>query len=363
LIRSQNPLRMTSSSCRSVLFDAFSAQGDEFARALLTAGLQGFVELQGIDKYVGDMISLVANMQENFMKEDVFLQVTPQPKMKIFGDVHGQFNDLFKLLDAAGPPGPNNQYLFLGDYVDRGKQSLETMCFLLYLKAFFPGEVYLLRGNHECASINRDYGFYDECKTRLPGGVKVWKRFTDMFNRLPVAALVGGKIFCVHGGLSPELTQLEQVAYIMRPTDVPETGLLCDLLWSDPSHVQTDNPDVRLEGWDYNKRGVSFTFGTDIVREFCSAHNIDLLVRAHQVVEDGYEFFADQRCITVFSAVNYCGEFDNKGAILSVESNASGELICSLDIIQPKHLTTTAMRASYADVEKRLRLTKRKQST
>jgi len=346
-------------SCRAVLRDIFYSNREPFAIELLNAGIAGEVELRAIDRYAENMTNLVMRMQEVFLAEDVFLQITPQPKIKIFGDVHGQFNDLFKLLDAAGPPGPDNQYLFLGDYVDRGKQSLETMCFLLFLKTYYPNEVHLLRGNHECASINRDYGFYDECKNRLSSnGVKVWRRFTDMFNRLPVAALVGGKIFCVHGGLSPELTQLEQVAYILRPTDVPETGLLCDLLWSDPSHVQTDNPDARLEGWDYNKRGVSFTFGTDIVKEFCETHKIDLLVRAHQVVEDGYEFFADQRCITVFSAVNYCGEFDNKGAILSVDGS-TGELVCSLDIIQPRHLATTAMRASYAALEVRTRLSKR----
>ncbi len=130
-----------------------------------------------------------------------------------------------------------------------------------------------LRGNHESASINRIYGFYDECKRRY--NVKMWKTFTDCFNCLPVAAIVEEKIFCCHGGLSPDLHSMEQIRRIARPTDVPDAGLLCDLLWSDP--------DKDVQGWGENDRGQSFTFGADVVSKFLNRHDLDLICRAHQV--------------------------------------------------------------------------------
>ena len=131
----------------------------------------------------------------------------------------------------VGFPGTNN-FLFLGDYVDRGKQSLETICLLLAYKIKFPENFFLLRGNHECASINRIYGFYDECKRRY--NLKLWKIFTEVFNQLPVAALIEDRILCMHGGLSPDLTDINSIKKILRPTDIPDSGMLCDLLWSDP---------------------------------------------------------------------------------------------------------------------------------
>ena len=214
--------------------------------------------------------------------------------IKIVGDIHGQYYDLLRLFEFGGFP-PDANYLFLGDYVDRGKQSLETICLLLAYKIKYPENFFLLRGNHECAAINRIYGFYDECKRRY--NIKLWKTFTDCFNCLPVAAVVDEKIFCVHGGLSPEHHSMDQIRRLMRPTDVPDAGIICDLLWSDP--------DKELEGWGENDRGVSFTFGSDVVTKFLKKHDLDLVCRAHQVVEDGYEFFAKRRLVTIFSAPNY----------------------------------------------------------
>jgi serine/threonine-protein phosphatase PP1 catalytic subunit len=209
--------------------------------------------------------------------------------------------------------------LFLGDYVDRGKHSLETICLLLAYKIKYPYNFFILRGNHECASINRIYGFYDECKRRY--NIKLWKTFTDCFNCLPIAAIIDEKIFCMHGGLSPDLKTMEQIRRIVRPTDVPDTGLLCDLLWSDP------NKDIT--GWGENDRGVSYTYGPDIVTSFLKRQDLDLICRAHQVVEDGYEFFAKRQLVTLFSAPNYCGEFDNAGAMMSVDET----LMCSFQVI------------------------------
>ncbi|KAK1258268.1 Serine/threonine-protein phosphatase PP1 [Acorus gramineus] len=228
------------------------------------------------------------------------------------GDIHGQYSDLLRLFEYGGFP-PKSNYLFLGDYVDRGKQSLETICLLLAYKIKYPENCFLLRGNHECSSINRIYGFYDECKRRF--NVRLWKVFTDCFNCLPVAAVIDEKILCMHGGLSPELNNLDQIRNIKRPIDVPDSGLLCDLLWSDPSK------DVR--GWGMNDG--------DKVMEFLQTHDLDLICRAHQVVEDGYEFFADRQLVTIFSAPNYCGEFDNAGAMMSFDNT----LMCSFQILKP----------------------------
>lgn len=259
--------------------------------------------------------------------------------VKIVGDVHGQYTDLIRLFEMCGFP-PNANFLFLGDYVDRGKQSLETILLLFCYKLKFPENFFLLRGNHECANVTRVYGFYDECKRRC--NIKVWKTFVDTFNCLPIAAIVAGKIFCVHGGLSPSLTHMDDIRHIARPTDVPDYGLLNDLLWSDPADMETD--------WEANERGVSYCFGKKVIMEFLQRHDFDLVCRAHMVVEDGYEFFNDRILVTVFSAPNvrlwrgetcslysllmrwqYCGEFDNWGAVMSV----SDELLCSFELLKP----------------------------
>ncbi|KAM3186365.1 Serine/threonine-protein phosphatase PP1-gamma catalytic subunit A [Hymenolepis weldensis] len=295
--------------------------------------------------------TLTIKARDIFLQQPTLLEL--EAPVKICGDVHGQYYDLLRLFEYGGfPPAAN--YLFLGDYVDRGKQSLETICLLLAYKIKFPENFFLLRGNHECASINRIYGFYDECKRRY--NIKLWKLFTDCFNCLPIAAIIDEKIFCCHGGLSPELHSMDQIRKLQRPVDVPDQGLLCDLLWSDP--------DKDVVSWGENDRGVSYTFGSDIVVKFLAKHDFDLICRAHQkliakwywpqlfplnysntsihngvetlppltflthVVEDGYEFFAKRQLVTLFSAPNYCGEFDNAGALMSVDES----LVCSFQV-------------------------------
>eukprot|EP00980_Cylindrotheca_fusiformis_P018490 scaffold6124_cov122-Cylindrotheca_fusiformis.AAC.9 len=271
-----------------------------------------------VDLSVQDATSLCNQAREVFMQQPMLLELGAP--IKICGDVHGQYTDLLRLFEYGGFP-PEANYLFLGDYVDRGKQSLEVVCLLFAYKIKYPENFFLLRGNHECAGINRIYGFYDECRRRF--SVKMWKQFCNTFNCLPCCAVVDDKIICMHGGLSPELSQMEQIANIARPCDVPDTGLLCDILWADP--------DPTITGWGENDRGVSFTFGGDVVRQFLRRHDLDLVVRAHQVVEDGYEFFAGRELVTVFSAPNYCGEFDNAGAMMTVDDT----LMCSFQILKP----------------------------
>jgi serine/threonine-protein phosphatase PP1 catalytic subunit len=238
----------------------------------------------------------------------------------VVGDIHGQYHDLLRLFEFGGFP-PSSNYLFMGDYVDRGKQSLEVMILLLVYKLKYPENFFMLRGNHECAAITRIYGFYDECKRRY--SIKAWKMFCDVFNKLPFVGLIDDKIFCVHGGLSPEIHSMDQIKAIQRPTDVPDVGIVCDFLWSDP--------DQEIVGWAESDRGVSYIFGPDIVAQFLKKHDFDIVVRAHQVVADGYEFFAGRKLVTVFSAPNYCGEFDNAGAMMLIDE----QLTVSFKILKP----------------------------
>jgi serine/threonine-protein phosphatase PP1 catalytic subunit len=261
---------------------------------------------------------LIIKAKVIFMEQPVFIEL--ESPINICGDTHGQFYDLLRLFDCGGEP-PKANYLFLGDYVDRGKNSIETISLLLAYKIRYKENFFLLRGNHESENINKIYGFFDECKRRY--SVKLWKLFSDCFNSLPIAALINDKIICMHGGLSPDLQTLEQLKKIVRPTEIPDDGLLCDLLWSDP--------DKMCNGWGENERGVSVTFSPQIVEEFLEKHDLDLVCRAHQVVENGYEFFANRQLVTLFSAPNYCGEFDNSGALLVIDS----ELSCSFLVLKP----------------------------
>ncbi|OCL00800.1 serine/threonine-protein phosphatase PP-Z [Cenococcum geophilum 1.58] len=290
---------------------------DDMIQRLLDAAYAGKVTKTVCLKNA-EIFAICQAAREVFLSQPALLELSPP--VKIVGDVHGQYTDLIRMFEMCGFP-PNSNYLFLGDYVDRGKQSLETILLLLCYKLKFPENFFLLRGNHECANVTRVYGFYDECKRRC--NVKVWKAFVDTFNTLPIASIVAGKIFCVHGGLSPSLSHMDDIRQIARPTDVPDYGLLNDLLWSDPADMEND--------WESNERGVSYCFGKKVIMEFLQRHDFDLVCRAHMVVEDGYEFFNDRILVTVFSAPNYCGEFDNWGAVMSV----SAELLCSFELLKP----------------------------
>jgi serine/threonine-protein phosphatase PP1 catalytic subunit len=261
---------------------------------------------------------LCLKSQKILMSQEILLEI--KAPIKICGDIHGQFYDLLRLFEFGGLP-PNTKYLFLGDYVDRGKHSIETICLLFAFKIKFPKFLFILRGNHESSQINRIYGFYDECKRRY--NLRTWKLFGRVFNCLPICAIVEKKIFCIHGGLSPSLKSLKQIKDIKRPVEIPEAGLLCDLLWSDPIE--------KTYGWKENDRGVSFVFGKNIVFDFLKRFNFELICRAHQVVENGYQFFGDRTLITIFSAPNYCGEFDNAGAIMNIEKS----LMCSFQVLKP----------------------------
>ncbi|KAG4129725.1 hypothetical protein ERO13_D09G099600v2 [Gossypium hirsutum] len=231
-----------------------------------------------------EIADLCESAEKIFAAEPTVLQL--KAPIKIFGDLHGQFGDLMRLFDEYGAPSTAGDiayidYLFLGDYVDRGQHSLETITLLLALK----GE--------------RD-------------GIWAWHRVNRLFNWLPLAALIEKKIICMHGGIGRSINHVEQIENLQRPITM-EAGsiVLMDLLWSDP----TENDSV--EGLRPNARGPGLvTFGPDRVMEFCNNNDLQLIVRAHECVMDGFERFAQGHLITLFSATNYCGTANNAGAIL-----------------------------------------------
>lgn len=257
--------------------------------------------------------------EQIFMHEPTVLQL--KAPVKVFGDLHGQFGDLMRLFDEYGFPSTAGDityidYLFLGDYVDRGQHSLETITLLLALKIEYPENVHLIRGNHEAADINALFGFRLECIERMGenDGIWAWTRFNQLFNYLPLAALIEKKIICMHGGIGRSINSVEQIEKLERPITMDAGSIiLMDLLWSDP----TENDSV--EGLRPNARGPGLvTFGPDRVTDFCKRNKLQLIIRAHECVMDGFERFAQGQLITLFSATNYCGTANNAGAILVV---------------------------------------------
>lgn len=224
-----------------------------------------------------EAIALCARVSGILREQGPFLEIAPP--VQIIGDIHGQLADLLRLFGRGGWPSATNQYVFLGDYVDRGRFSVECVTLLFTLKALYPSAVHLLRGNHECSSINRVYGFYDDCKLRYRS-LRVWKSFGSTFNNLPISGVVGGRILCVHGGLSPDMDAIDGVKALELPIDASQPSSLDDLLWSDP--------DEDICGWGENDRGTGFCFGADVLDTYLKEHDLDLVCRGHQVrVEPG----------------------------------------------------------------------------
>ena len=249
-----------------------------------------------------------------------------KPPITIVGDIHGQYHDLLRIFEISSYP-PLTNYLFLGDYVDRGKKGIETVCLLFLFKIKYPNNFFLLRGNHENSSMNRFYGFYDECIKNF--SIRIWKCISDIFNCLPLVALIDDKIFCCHGGIPKDLNSLEQIKKIERPIDIPENGLICELVWSDPNSES--------ENFEKSNRNAGLNFGLNQVNDFLNKFNLELIVRAHQAINEGFEFpfKLNQKdfngFLTVFSAPNYCYEFGNKGAILHIDES----LLCSFSVLEP----------------------------
>lgn len=226
----------------------------------------------------------------------------------ICGDIHGQFDDLIELFEINGKV-PSTDYLFMGDYVDRGNKSVETVTYLFALKLKYPDHITLLRGNHESAGVSQHFGFRDEVLKRY-GNETVWKIYINTFNTLPLAALVNNKILCIHGGLSPGIKTINDIEKIDRFKEIPHDGPMCDLLWSDPSTARGFEPSIRDAGYQ---------FGPDITKSWNDKNGLDLTVRAHQLVMTGLEYAHDKQIVTIFSAPDYCLRCGNTGGVLELD--------------------------------------------
>lgn len=232
------------------------------------------------------------------------------PPVTICGDIHGQLHDLITLFKTGGEC-PGTQYLFLGDFVDRGFYSVESLLLLLCLKIRYPDRITLIRGNHESRQITTVYGFFDEC-LRKYGNANVWRYCCEVFDYVSLGALVGGKggVFCVHGGLSPDVDTIDEIRTLERKQEVPHEGAMCDLLWSDPDEFSS---------WGVSPRGAGFLFGENETRKFCRVNDISLIARAHQLVMEGYREMFNGSLVTVWSAPNYCYRCGNVASILSID--------------------------------------------
>ena len=229
----------------------------------------------------------------------------PSPHVTVCGDTHGQFYDVMNIFEINGYPSDSNPYLFNGDFVDRGSFSVEVILTFLLFKMACPESIYLTRGNHETKNMNRIYGFEGEVKAKFDD--KIFDLFLEVFCQLPLAAVIENRVFVTHGGIPVEPVTLDQIKLVKRGCEPPESGLMSDLLWSDPQPMNGKSP---------SKRGVGFSFGPDITDAFLEKNDLKLLVRSHEVKDEGYLVEHGGKTITVFSAPNYCDSIGNKGAFI-----------------------------------------------
>jgi len=292
---------------------------------------------------------LITSVQALFKQEPNMLEL--RYPITVCGDLHGQFFDLMRLFEVGGDP-KDTQYLFLGDYVDRGCFSCEVVLYLYALKMNYPKTFFMLRGNHECRQLTSFFNFKDECMYKYDE--QFYNAVMTSFDHLPLAALVNKAFFCVHGGLSPDVSSLEEVKAMDRFQEIPREGPMCDLLWSDPFEedaAHAPNPDAssdaalaNLSGKDkddkhaqsqestqwfgYNDtRQCSYVYGVEAVKQFLKDNKLTSVIRAHEAQVDGYKMqminksSGIPRVITIFSAPNYCDVYKNKAACLKFDNN------------------------------------------
>ncbi len=271
--------------------------------------------------------------------------VKSQPKIlkitssvKVFGDIHGQIKDLMKFFEFWGEPSEEVNgdihaidYLFLGDFIDRGIFSLDTICLLMALKVKYPNKVHLIRGNHEDKLTNFSFGFFSECSKRISDNSQteqlVFHTVNKLFDYLPLAAIIDNEILCIHGGLGSNFKHLSDIENISRPNVVNHEPknfneqITMDILWSDPSDNDEEFGIQPNPMRDSNPVCTIVKYGPDIVAKFLKDNKLNMIIRAHECVQDGFERFAGGKLITVFSATDYCGRHNNAGAMLIIKSN------------------------------------------
>jgi serine/threonine-protein phosphatase 5 len=235
----------------------------------------------------------------------------------VMGDTHGQYYDTLHIFDLTGEPGPGRTLLFNGDFVDRGSFSVENILLLLAWKLACPDSMHLLRGNHETTNMNKVYGFEGEVRHKFCP--KTMELFTDVFQSLPLAATIESQAMVCHGGLfAKDGVKLSDIEAVSRFQEPPESGIMSDILWSDPQPFAGRGP---------SKRGVGMSFGPDVTARFLDDNGLGMLIRSHEVKDEGYVVEHDGRCVTVFSAPNYCDQMGNKGAFVRLRRDQEPEYV------------------------------------
>lgn len=259
-------------------------------------------------RIVTEMLSRMKAANE---KMDNIVALQQPGHIRVVGDTHGQYQDVLNMFRVFGEPSLENPYLFNGDYVDRGSMGVEILLCLFAWKLAEPRSVFMNRGNHETIVMNANYGFAKECASKY--SEKMYDKFSDFFNYLPLGHVINGKCLVIHGGLMKDQNvTVEDINKMDRFGQPPETGPLNDILWSDP---------MEENGFAPSPRGVTSTFGPDVTERFLKNNNLELVIRSHQVQENGYCEMHDKKCITIFSAPNYIGQMGNKGAVILMNFN------------------------------------------
>lgn len=261
-------------------------------------------------KYVAMML---IRAKELFSSYDslVHIEIPDEEEFTVCGDTHGQYYDLLNIFQINGQPSPKNPYLFNGDFVDRGSFSVEVILLMFAWKLCLPNHFHLTRGNHESKNLNKIYGFEGEVLAKYDS--KIMDLFSEVFCQLPLSCVLNHQIIVLHGGLfSQDGVTLEDIRTQHRNREIPESGIMCELLWSDP---------CKMNGRQPSKRGTAIQFGPDIAHQFLDNNNLKILIRSHEMKEAGYEVEADGRVITIFSAPNYCDQMGNKGALIRLKGS------------------------------------------
>jgi len=278
---------------------------------------------------------LCAKAKEILMKEQNVQPV--KCPVTVCGDIHGQFHDLTELFRIGGKL-PDTNYLFMGDYVDRGYYSVETVSLLVALKVRYKERITILRGNHESRQITQVYGFYDEVQTKY-GNPNAWKYCCAVFDYLTLAAIIDGRVLCVHGGLSPDIKTLDQIRTIQRNQEIPHEGPFCDLMWSDPEDIET---------WQVSPRGAGWIFGSKATLEFNQMNNLELVCRSHQLVQEGFKYqFPEESLVTVWSAPNYCYRCGNVASILYIDESLNREFKIFKEVPESSRVVPARSAPSY----------------
>ena len=257
------------------------------------------------------LLRMLLKVKNIFMaQKEALIDITipKDKKFTVVGDIHGQFYDLLHIFEINGYPSEENPYLFNGDYVDRGVFSLECVTTLIAFKILYPNHLFMARGNHEGVNLNQLYGFKNEVIDKYGKDDKMYECFSEFFKSLPLGHILNKQILVVHGGLfSKDGVTIDEIKKIDRFREIPESGLMSELLWSDPCKEKGRMP---------SKRGVGMSFGPDVAAKFLEENNLKLLIRSHEVKMEGYEIEPEGKVITLFSAPNYCDQMGNKGAII-----------------------------------------------